>query len=673
MNPSSLRAPALVFLTLIASAGAQGAAANKSAAAAAPASATLNGVRLDGQNTDGLPSFLLTVPGGIVEMGLDAATLVQAASQVAMPTKPENALRIAPAVLNTAMRRSTSILGRKKTEVPAFLLGKFPVTNAQYEAFVAARRKDGKYHAPFHWWRYGRSDDYNAKIEQINKEFPKDNEGPLNFWDRYGGELPYKVCDDKGKSIGDQPVTFVSWRAANDFAAWLGMRLPNEAEWTRAARGDGKATWPTAKADDPATDRYTEQLLKDLRLASSADKANKPIGTVATAAGAFGHMDMFGQVWQLLGEQGFQPINGRDAFEAEWKSLMKDKAAMALKSPPAWKDENVLAKGGSFLASNEPIQLLIDARAPMQTVDVLESVGFRLAKSMKPGYDALYSALRGTFNKNPFAVDQQVDLGSQVGAERYELDTNGFPTSYATITFAPVNFLSKDKSPEVGKLLEQSQTTPMLLGALMTTSPLAVPAAPAGLYSVLYRKAGAPRELVEAVKAGHKELVAAQKNKPADKPEGEDDKKEDDKKEDDKKKDKKKPWRDIVSRFGVTDEEVLSKEAANGNLKFLRIDGREVPITEDVFLLHGNEGKIIAAWPVPNAKPAATPEAIQSMSLEANDKGKALVKVRFGTPLTLGNGKKFADVQMHVTLDRDAPSADKPWRLPAAAAPGSGK
>lgn len=666
MNPSSLRAPALVSLTLIASAVAQGATANKSAAAAAPASAAPNGAKLDGQDTDGLPSFLLPVPGGVVEMGLDATTFVQAASQVAMPAKPENALKVAPAVLNAAMRRSASILGRKKTEVPAFLLGKFPVTNAQYEAFVAARRKDGKYHAPFHWWRYGRSDDYNAKLEQINKEFPKDKEGPLNFWDRYGGELPYKVSDAKGNSIGDQPVTFVSWRAANDFAGWLGMRLPNEAEWTRAARGDGKAAWPLAKADDPATDRFTEQMLKDLRLVTTADKSNKPVGTVATAAGAFGHMDMFGQVWQLLGEQGFRPISGRDVFEAEWKNLMKDKAGETLKSPPAWKDETVIAKGGSFLSSSEPIQLLIDARAPLQTIDVLESVGFRLAKSMKPGYDALYSALRGTFNKNPFAVDQQVDLTAQVGAERYELDANGFPTSYATITFAPVNFLSKDKNPELGKLLDQSQASPMLLGALMTTSPLASPAAPAGLYSVLYRKAGAPRELVEAVKAGHKELVAAQKNKPADKPAGEDDKK------DDKKQDKKKPWRDVVSRFGITDEELLSKDAADGNLKFVRIDGCEVPITDDVFLLHGNEGKIVAAWPAPNAKPAAAPAAIQSLQLEANDKGKAVAKVRFGAPLTQGNGKKFADVQLHVTLDRDAPSADKPWRMPAAA-PGNGK
>ena len=667
MTPASLRASTLVLLTCTAAVTAQ-AAVSKAAASAAPASASPNAGKADALDTDGLPSFLLPVPGGTVEMGLDAAAFVQAACQAALPNKPEQAVKIAAAMVEKALRRSSSVLGRRKVDVPAFLLGRSPVTNAQFEVFVTMMRKNGvKYHVPFHWWRFGCSDDYMAKLPEINKLFPKDEEGPLNYWDRFGGELPGKLQDQKGKPIGDQPVTFVSYRAANEFAAWLGMRLPYEAEWTRAARGAGKTTWPLAKADDPSTDRFSEQLLKDLRMFTTADKANKPCGTVPAAAGPFGHTDMFGQVWQMVGDLGYRPINGREAFEAEWKNLMKDKVGELLKAPPAWRDELVVAKGGSYLSYQEPIQLLVDARAPMQTIDVMESLGLHHAKSMKPGYDSQFSSMRGTFHKGPFAIDQAIDLTGQVGGERYELDAGGNVASYATLSFAPVNWLAKEKNAELGKLLDQSMTSPLLVGALMSTTPLVTPAAPAGLYSVLYRKGGLPKELVEAVKIGHKELVAAKAKGDKGGKEKAEDADADKPKDDEKKQDKKKPWREVVSRFGITDEELLSKDAADGQLKALRIDGCVVPTTDDCFLLHGNDGKVVAAWPAPNAKPAFAAQANHGMTVTATDKGKFAARIRTGVPVALGVAKKFADIQLGVVLDREAPSEQKPWRLPAAA------
>jgi hypothetical protein len=99
----------------------------------------------------------------------------------------------------------------------------------------------------------------------------------------------------------------------------------------------------------------------------------------------------------------------------------------------------------------------------------------------------------------------------------------------------------------------------------------------------------------------------------------------------------------------------------------LRIDGCAVPTTEDCFLLHGNDGKVVAAWPAPNAKPAFAAQALNGMTVTAADKGKFAARIRAGVPVALGVAKKFADIQIGVVIDCEAPSEAKPWRLPAPA------
>ena len=606
---------------------------------------------------EGLPTFLKLVPGGTVEIGIEAAELVDAACQVVSPTRPETAAKSSETKVKDAMRRSLSLLGQRTVNVEAFWLATWPVKCSEYDTFVVAQRKAGaKIRPPFLQWREGCPEDFTKRLPDINRLFPKMDDGPLQYWDRLGDELPYNLKDKDGKSIVGHPVTGVTWKDANVFAAAVGMRLPTEPEWTRAARGDGKHLWPHAVVGDATSDHYSELLLKQLQIYNSRDQVLKAVGTVKGAVGPFGHVDMFGQVWQMVGTLGFRPINGVEALANEWKALQKDKVGALVTGQPEWKDDRAIGKGGSFLSSGEPIQLLIDARAPMQTNDVLDGLGFRLAKSMRPGYDVLYSMVRGFYNKSPFATDQDVNLAAQIGGERYEVGADGFPTDYQAVSFAPVNWLTKEKNIDMAKLLESSQTKPVLIGTLVTRSAMLEPVAPAGLYSVLFRKAGVPKELVDAIKQGAKELSKG--NPKGDEPaEGDGGKDKGDKS-------KKVGWREVIARFGLTEKDLEGKDALDGKISFVRVDTVEVAIEHDWFLLHGNEGKVVAAWRATAEKPATGAPIPSEFALEPNAAGKLLAKMHFAMPLASTNEKRVVDFHLHVTLDLAAPAADKPWRLP---------
>jgi len=143
----------------------------------------------------------------------------------------------------------------------AFRIGRLPVTNLQFAAFLNAEgllATDGGQ-------RYD-SDDSDARIH---------NDG--GTWRADAG-------------YEHHPAVEVSWLGARDYCAWYNARLPTEAEWEKAARSGDRRRYPWGNAaPDASRARFRAHFN-----ATAAVTAH-PAGT-----SPYGVADMAGNAWEWV-------------------------------------------------------------------------------------------------------------------------------------------------------------------------------------------------------------------------------------------------------------------------------------------------------------------------------------------------------------------------------------
>ena len=210
--------------------------------------------------------------------------------------------------------------GEHRLDIPyGYWLGQFPVTNAQFEAFVRA----GGYAEASLW------------PEAIEQGLWRDNHFYGWYWT--GSAYEQDVAHDRAHDYGlpfnlpGQPVVGVSWYEALAFCRWLteiwraagrlpegwAVQLPSEAEWEKAARGGLElpaaarvtqvtAGWgevalelsqpnPRPRRDYPWGDAFDAGWAN---VQATGIGATSRVGCFPQGAGPYGCQEMSGNVWE---------------------------------------------------------------------------------------------------------------------------------------------------------------------------------------------------------------------------------------------------------------------------------------------------------------------------------------------------------------------------------------
>ncbi len=166
-----------------------------------------------------------------------------------------------------------------------------------------------------------------------------------------------KYCNWEESDRDDHPVNCVSWEQASAYAAWVGGRLPTEAEWEYAARGSMARRWPWG--DDEATCRYAV-------ICDGGDGCGRertfPVCSKAPGSTPEGLCDMSGNVLEWV----------QDTYHERYADAPADGSA--------WigDDEYRMCRGGSWYS--EPRLTRASVRVHYEPSKRLGTLGFRVAR-----------------------------------------------------------------------------------------------------------------------------------------------------------------------------------------------------------------------------------------------------------------------------------------------------